>query len=157
VSRLESINAVGIAINPNTNMIYVTNQGSKRVSVINGQTNHLSVSVKFSINPEGSGYIVCDTQKVTNPYMFYDVNSAHKCCAVSENDFVFTSWSNGRSKSSSNFTGPINFKASDFGSSWTAKFEYKPPIPTEFLYGVGTNSGSCLRGLLGMVDAILFE
>jgi YVTN family beta-propeller protein len=54
-------------------MIYVTNQDSKTVSVINGQTNHLSVSVKFSVSPEGS-YIVCDTQKVTNPYMFYDVN-----------------------------------------------------------------------------------
>jgi YVTN family beta-propeller protein len=143
---------IGIAVNPNTNMIYVTNQDSKTVSVINGQTNRLSVSVKFSVNPEGSGYIVCDTQKVTNPYMFYDVNSAHRCSAVPENDFVFTSWSNGTSKSSSNFTGPLNFKASDFGSSWTANFEYKPPqIPTQFLYGVvlGPTVGSVLGGFLG--------
>ena len=143
---------IGIAVNPNTNMIYVTNQDSKTVSIINGQTNHLSVSAKFSVNPEGSGYIVCDTQKVTNPYMFYDVNSAHRCSAVPGNDFVFTSWSNGRSKSSSNFTDPIDFKASDFGGSWTANFEYKPPpIPTQFLYGVilGPTVGSILGGFLG--------
>lgn len=133
-------------------MIYVTNQDSKTVSVINGQTNQLSVNAKFSVNPEGSGYIVCDTQKVTTPYMFYDVNSAHRCSAVPENDFVFTSWSNGKSKSSSNFTGPLNFKASDFGGSWTANFEYKPPpIPTQFLYGVilGPTVGSILGGFLG--------
>lgn len=143
---------IGIAVNPNTNMIYVTNQDSKTVSVINGQTNQLSVNAKFSVNPEGSGYIVCDTQKVANPYMFYDVNSAHRCSAVPENDFVFTSWSNGKSKSSSNFTGPLNFKASDFGGSWTANFEYKPPpIPTQFLYGVilGPTVGSILGGFLG--------
>jgi len=143
---------IGIAVNPNTNMIYVTNQDSKTVSVINGQTNRLSVSVKFSVTPEGSGYIVCDTQKVTNPYIFYDFNSAHRCSAVPGNDFVFTSWSNGRSKSSSNFTDPIDFNASDFGGSWTANFEYKPPpIPTQFLYGVilGPTVGSILGGFLG--------
>jgi YVTN family beta-propeller protein len=143
--------AIGIAVNPNTNMIYVTNQGSKMVSVIDGKTNRLSVSVKFGVNPEGSGYTVCDTQKVTNPYMFYDVNSTHKCSAVPGNEFVFSSWSNGRSKSSSNFTGPINFKASNFGSSWTANFEYKPPIPSQFLYGVvlGPTMGAVLGGFLG--------
>jgi YVTN family beta-propeller protein len=143
---------IGIAVNPNTDMVYVTNQDSKTVSVINGQTNRLSVSAKFSINPEGSGYIVCDTQKVTNPYIFYDVNSTHKCSAIPGNAFVFSSWSNGRSKSSSNFTDPIDFKASDFGSSWTANFEYKPPsIPTQVLYGVilGPTVGSILGGFLG--------
>jgi YVTN family beta-propeller protein len=139
----------GIAVNPNTNMIYVTNQGSKTVSVINGKTNRLSVSVNFNVSPEGSGYIVCDSQKITNQYMFYDVNSTHKCSAVPGNDFVFSSWSN--RGSNTNFTGPINFKALDFGISWTANFDRKSPIPKEFLYGVvlGPTVGGFLGGFFG--------
>jgi hypothetical protein len=89
--------------------------------------------------------------------MSYDVNSTHECSAVPGTDFVFSSWSNGSSNSSLN--GPIHFKALDFGSSWTAIFDQKPPIPTQFLYGVvlGPTVGAVLGGFLGWLIPYLIN
>jgi YVTN family beta-propeller protein len=43
----------GIAINPITNMIYVTNQGFNNISVINGKTNRVINNFAAGISPTG--------------------------------------------------------------------------------------------------------
>jgi YVTN family beta-propeller protein len=129
-------------------MVYVTNQKSNTVSVINGNTNNILVGVKLNVNPQGSGNIICDSQTVPNTYIFYDVNSTHNCHAVARNGFAFSSWSNG--SSISNMPDTLKFTASDYGISWTANF-VPTQIPTEFLYGVvlGPTVGAVLGGFLG--------
>ena len=44
---------VGIAVNPNTNMIYVVNQISNTASVIDGKTNAVIKNIQTGMNPAG--------------------------------------------------------------------------------------------------------
>jgi YVTN family beta-propeller protein len=44
---------VGVTINPNNNMIYVTNNGENTVSVINGRTNNVITDITVGQNPVG--------------------------------------------------------------------------------------------------------
>jgi YVTN family beta-propeller protein len=111
---------IGIAYNPYAKMVYVTNQFANRVTVINGETNAISISASLNINPKNSGEISCDEKIVQTNYIFYDVNSTHNCKAIPHGGFSFSSWSDNTLKAKSD--NPINFKTSDFGSSVTANF-----------------------------------
>ena len=44
---------IGIAVNPNTNMIYVVNQISNTASVIDGKTNAVIKNIQTGMNPAG--------------------------------------------------------------------------------------------------------
>lgn len=46
-------NPDGISVNPNTNMIYVTNYGSNNVSIINGSSNTVTTTIPVGTNPDG--------------------------------------------------------------------------------------------------------
>lgn len=48
----------GIAVNPETNLIYVLS-GSDTVSIIDGKKNEAILGVIFNINPADSGHISC--------------------------------------------------------------------------------------------------
>jgi YVTN family beta-propeller protein len=49
-----------IPIDRDTNTVYVVNERSDSVSVIDGTANEVVAGVTFKVNPINSGYIVCD-------------------------------------------------------------------------------------------------
>ena len=44
---------LGVAVNPTTNLIYVTNAGGNSVSVISGATNAVTATIGVGSNPHG--------------------------------------------------------------------------------------------------------
>jgi hypothetical protein len=82
---------IGIAANPNNDMVYVANSESNTVSVIEGKTNDLVVGATFNLNPIDSGQILCDDEKIpTNKYR--RIKSGFPCKAITNNGFAFSSW-----------------------------------------------------------------
>ena len=48
-----AVGGEGVAVNPNTNRIYVANNGSSNVSVIDGASNTVAATVAVGTSPEG--------------------------------------------------------------------------------------------------------
>jgi YVTN family beta-propeller protein len=80
-----------LAFNSNTNMLYVPNEASDTVSIIDGKTNSGLVGVTFEVTPKESGIIFCNGHKVDN-IVFYDDNIKLSCIAKAKH-WPFTYWS----------------------------------------------------------------
>jgi len=126
-----------IAVNPKTNIVYVTNEQYNSVSVINASSNNPLVGITFNADPINAGHIICNNKDVpNNVYIILDTYS--QCRAVHNTGFVFSSWSGRLSSNFVNTSGIVN--ASDYGSL-TANFRQAQPelnvtIPNDLLYGV---------------------
>jgi YVTN family beta-propeller protein len=128
-----------IAINSDTNMIYVTNRDSGTVSVIDGNTNNLTAGVIFKADPS-KGKIKCNNQDISNNYVRFAVGTKLTCKAnpnvesvfswldlnemiyrtlftTHYNKIVFDSWSGNEINSTLN---PIDFTVSHYGTTLTA-------------------------------------
>ena len=136
-------------------MIYVANQLSNTVSVIDGSVNKVVLTIKFDISPENSGHIECDKKKIpTNQYL--RIEFPLRCIAEPNNGFRFNSWIEnvgGNSiktvSASETSESPItsffvlfgynpDYNAAslniDHHGSFTANFKaIPPPIPKEFV------------------------
>jgi YVTN family beta-propeller protein len=94
-ARDSSVAPMGIAVDSNRNMVYVTNPDNDTVSVIDGKTNSLSVGVNFKIDPPYSGYVNCNGISInSNTSMMLDLGSL-TCEAKANSVFPspFSYWS----------------------------------------------------------------
>jgi YVTN family beta-propeller protein len=83
-----------VAINELTNTVYVANHDSEAVSVLDGTTDDLTLGITFRINPPGSGYIDCKTQRIsTDIHIKFPVDAKITCNVYAKEGFVFKSWS----------------------------------------------------------------
>lgn len=69
------MNPKNIAVNPVTNMIYVTNENSKSVSVIDGQTNSVVKTISVGGQPEGLGLDIISNKIYVANLNVTDVNN----------------------------------------------------------------------------------
>jgi YVTN family beta-propeller protein len=121
-----------IAIDYNTNTIYVANYISNGVSVIDGVTNKVVARTKFDIKPSDSGNIICGNG--LNPPLnqsFY-VSSDTECTAIPNKGFEFLSWVENLNDKS---TRTIQTSTDDdsFLDSILDLFGYKPSDPAQTL------------------------
>lgn len=132
-----------IAINPITNLTYVTNTASNTLSLIDGENDQSIVRIGFETQPDNSGFIECNGIKNLNQNTTtIPTNIEATCNAVPERGFSFDSWS-GLVFSTSN---PIKFSASEYGNIIA---NFRPTLSTEqyiFLIGGITGMSSVLLG-----------
>jgi YVTN family beta-propeller protein len=169
----DSPTAVGV--NQETSTVYVANEGSDGISVIDSIANKVVAGVTFQVNPFNSGYIVCRSSSdgLTTPsplgqYTF--VYSGDKCTAKPNEGFEFSRWEENLegnatrlisiSRSSTpldSFLEFLNIKSHDkpeatlnitkFGT-FTANFKELPPsVPQEFWVQSYVLVGTVIAGL----------
>ena len=108
-----------VAVNPATNLIYITNRDSDTISVIDGNTDRMVSSIGFKINPENSGVIYCNGQKISINYHNFAIGTPIECVAKPNPGYAFSAWSN---DVSSNPFNPLKFTTSQFGEIVNANF-----------------------------------
>lgn len=82
-----------IAIDPSSNLTYVSNTHSSKISVINSSSNELVVGVNIKIEPESLGQIVCDELEIrSNQYIRFAAGQRVRCEAKAESIFPPTSY-----------------------------------------------------------------
>jgi YVTN family beta-propeller protein len=82
-----------MAVDENTDTVYVVDRASNGVSVIDPATREVVAGVIFSVKPFDSGYIRCDgltAPSTTEQYIY--VSSGTQCTAIPNEGFEFTSW-----------------------------------------------------------------
>jgi YVTN family beta-propeller protein len=82
-----------LSINPITHMVYVVNQDSGFVSVIDGKTNKVLVGASFYVTPANSGFVRCNEQNLINNHTTYPVNTQLRCKSYANGGFAFSAWS----------------------------------------------------------------
>jgi YVTN family beta-propeller protein len=115
-------------------MIYVANEGSNTVSVINGFSDKVATGVRLNIYPANSGQIICDAKEdPINMYLFMDAGT--KCIAQQNKDFVFSTWVENLRRNSTLPLGNSSetLTVNRYGT-FTANFTTSPPaIPPQYL------------------------
>lgn len=122
-----------LSVNPNTNLIYMTNTFSNGVIVISGQTDSIVVRLSVEINPKNSGIIECNNSKLQSQnFLLYSVNGEIKCTAHASRGYSFDFWSN-MTDIISNNTNPLilNVTGNDLLIA-----NFKPSISTETYIGM---------------------
>jgi hypothetical protein len=138
----ESHNHIGV--NFYTSMIYVVNERSNSVSVINGftgwvgpgwHTPKLAAGATLNIHPGNSGTIMCDKKEYpTNIYLYVDAGT--NCTVQPNKDFEFSGWVENLNRNSTIPAGDPsgNLTVNRYGT-FTANFVPIPPaIPPAFLF-----------------------
>jgi YVTN family beta-propeller protein len=157
-----------LAINPKTNMVYVTGPDSDKIYELDGSTNSLLSNIHSNINPSDAGSIVCNQKEIqNNEYIKFNIGSLN-CHAQANNGFIFTSWSGSLTSNMINTIPKSKISGSLFDKllellypnnhndnshltlafsqpgNLTANFrQIPPPIPPEYwvgLYGVMVSS-----------------
>ena len=132
-----------VAIDPLTNLVYVTNTASNTLSVIDGKEDERIVRIGFQTNPENSGFIECNGIKNLNQNStIITTDNEATCTAVPERGYTFDSWS-GLTLSTEN---PLKFNSSEYGNIVA---NFRPTLSTEqyiFLIGGITGMASVLLG-----------
>jgi YVTN family beta-propeller protein len=117
-----------VAINERTNTVYVANYDSEAVSIIDGTTDELTLGITFKINPPGSGYIDCNTHRVsTDIHIKFPVDAKVTCDVSAKEGFIFKSWSGDTNsflsnKPSSGNANPISIEQNQEPSIKVSKF-----------------------------------
>ena len=77
----------GMAVDPNTHLVYVTNPGSNTVSVIDESSNKPLVGIEFYTSANvNSGYVKCDNNAIpTNRIFLLEYNT--QCIALLNKGF----------------------------------------------------------------------
>jgi len=130
-----------IAIDQTSNLTYVSNTHSNKISIINSSSNELVVGVTIEIDPENLGEIVCDKREIrNNQYIRFAAGQKVRCEARAESIFpptnygywslfppvLFDHWSGNQNPRSSN--NPITtFTMERFGTL-SANFEEIPDL-----------------------------
>jgi len=129
---------VNVALNPATDIVYVSNLGPKTLSEIKNFS--LMTGVRYNISPSNAGFLTCNNIKIADKdYIRYRLNSIVNCDVNPDSDFDFRSWS-GNMDFSSSVDPETTFKASRYGNI-TANFAVpsKVTLPEGYwlqLYGV---------------------
>jgi len=122
-----------LSINPNTNLIYMTNTVSNGVIVLSGQTDSIVVRLAVEINPKNSGTIECNNSRLQSQnFLLHPVNNEIKCTAHASRGYSFDFWSNMTNMISNN-TNPVSLNVTE-NNLLMANF--KPSISTETYIGM---------------------
>ena len=122
-----------LAVNPDTNLIYMTNTVSNGVMVISGQTDSVVVRLSVEINPKNSGTIECYNSKLQSQnFLLVPINNEIKCTAHASRGYSFDFWSNMTNTISKN-TNPLALNVTE-NNLLIANF--KPSISTETYIGM---------------------
>jgi DNA-binding beta-propeller fold protein YncE len=167
-------NQYGLAVNPTTNMVYVSSPSSDTISVMNGSSNKLLMGVNFNVKPADSGEIYCNNKLVSKNYSKFEYGSKILCEARSNikspfsilpiigdwinaaiiGGFTFDQWSGDIVYTPNEHSPTINATVSSYGESLTANFkETAPLIPGEY---INTIFGTVLGIILPAVGALIF-
>ena len=132
-----------VAIDPMTNLTYVTNTASNTITSIDGKEDESIVRMGLEIQPANSGFIDCDEIKDINQNTsIITTNKEITCNAIPERGFSFDSWS-GVVYSTSN---PVKFNVTEYGDIIA---NFRPTLSMEqyiFLIGGITGMSSILLG-----------
>jgi YVTN family beta-propeller protein len=150
---------IAMDYNPDLGTVYVANELSGGVSVIDSEANEVLAGVTFQVNPFNSGYILCDNLTTPSPVgQYVYVYSGAECIAKPNEGFEFVSWEENLggnatqhiqvSRDASNWDSFVLAVADFFGDkpdepesklnvtkfgTFTANFkEAPPPLPQEF-------------------------
>ena len=122
-----------LSINPNTNLIYMTNTVSNGVIVLSGQTDSIVVRLAVEINPKNSGTIECNNSRLQSQnFLLHPVNNEIKCTAHASRGYSFDFWSNMTNMISNN-TNPVSLNVTE-NNLLMANF--KPSISSETYIGM---------------------
>jgi len=137
--------APGISqFNTETGMVYVANQDSNTVSIIDGSSDKVAAGITLIIHPANSGKIICGTKECpTNIYLYVDVGT--KCTAQHDKDFKFSGWVENLNTNSTIPLGDSsgNLTVNRYGT-FTANFKPPPPTIPPCLIAAKTNSQKIL-------------
>jgi YVTN family beta-propeller protein len=132
-----------IAIDPLTNLIYVTNTASNTISLISGKDDENIVRVNFKTNPENAGFIECDGIRNSNQNAAMIIaNKTTSCKASADRGYSFKMWSG----LESSLENPLKFTSNDYG---TIIANFKPTLSFDqyiFLIGGITGFTSIILG-----------
>jgi YVTN family beta-propeller protein len=122
-----------ITIDPYKNIIYMTNTGSNTISIINGNSDEVSIKVTFSVNPPNTGEIQCNGVKnISGNSTSYDRGRKLQCVAIPERGYAFESWSDVGNDINRN---PLTLETSGFGTL-TANFR-SAITPEVYIFAIG--------------------
>jgi YVTN family beta-propeller protein len=103
-----------VTINPYEQRVYTTNTGSNTITVINGESNEVTVRLAFNVNPSNAGNIQCNgLRKPSGNSSSYDRGQVLECLALPERGYAFSSWSGDANEPNAN---PLKLKVSSFGT-----------------------------------------
>jgi YVTN family beta-propeller protein len=122
-----------ITINPYENKGYITNTGSNTISIINGNSDEVSIRMTFSVNPPNTGEIQCNGVKnISGNSTSYDRGQKFQCVAIPERGYAFESWSDVGNDINRN---PLILETSGFGTL-TANFS-SAITPEVYIFAIG--------------------
>ena len=122
-----------ITINPYENKTYITNTGSNTISIINGNSDEVSIRMTFNVNPPNTGEIQCNGVKnVSENSTSYDRGQKLQCVAIPERGYTFSSWSDIGNDINRN---PLTLETSGFGTL-TANFR-SAITPEVYIFAIG--------------------
>jgi YVTN family beta-propeller protein len=103
-----------VTINPYEKRVYTTNTGSNTITVINGESDEVTVRLTFNVNPSNAGDIQCNGPRIpSGNSSSYDRGQVLECLALPERGYAFSSWSGIANEPNAN---PLKFKISSFGT-----------------------------------------
>lgn len=122
-----------IAFDPTDNLAYLTNTASNTISVIDGETDSLSIRIILAVNPPNTGNIECNGLKgLSGNSTLYSKGEVLQCAAIPERGYILGSWSGLTNDLSSN---PLTLEASEFG---TLIANFKPALsPEVYVFMIG--------------------
>ena len=133
-----------ITFDPTDNLAYMTNTASNTVSVIDGETDSLAISIMFDATPPDSGDIECNgVIRLSENSTLYNRGEILQCTAIPERGFVFDSWSGLANDLNSN---PLTLEVSEFG---TLTANFSPALSPEayvFMLGGVVGASSIFLG-----------
>jgi YVTN family beta-propeller protein len=127
-----------IAFDPANNLAYLTNTASNTISVIDGQTDSVSVRITFDATPPEAGNIECNGIKsLEGNSTLYNKGEVLQCAAIPERGYILSSWSGVANDLSSN---PLTLEVSEFG---TLTANFKPALsPEAYVFMIGGVAGA---------------
>jgi YVTN family beta-propeller protein len=133
-----------ITFDPAENLAYLTNTASNTISVIDGETDALGISIMFDATPPDSGDIECNgVIRLSENSTLYNRGEVLQCAAIPERGFVFDSWSGLANDLTSN---PLTVEVSEFG---TLTANFSPALSPEayvFMLGGVVGASSIFLG-----------
>ena len=118
-----------MVLNPKNGIVYVLNEESNLISIINSSSyKPLVSSMIFNHNPANAGYIKCNTNDIaSNQYI--RINYGEKCEAIANQGFEFSNWVENFGNNSTKIVSSVSNE-----NHWYTPFE-------NFVKYVGNNLG----------------
>jgi YVTN family beta-propeller protein len=90
------VNPTLMAVDPDSNIIYVVDGDTRSLFTIDGKNNELVPAwntITFEVSPHNSGDLFCNGNKVNDQVVNYGYGTQLKCQVKPSQNFVFESWS----------------------------------------------------------------